>query len=363
MADAERVTARQRAILTAIIESYIETGEPVGSGTIARVQHGAGMSSATIRNEMAELADEGLLEQPHTSAGRVPTARAFRMYVEQLSAGANPRIDAARLPARSRRQIDSSFAGVAGTQAVLERTSHVLATLSSGVGVAIASATDGDVLEHVHFSRLAQARVLAVVVTRSGLVRDRVLALDKDLNPRDLETASNFLNENFRGWSVERVRAEIARLVERERSEYQRMLNAVQQLWVKAVPESVMPVQMVYVDGVANLVESQEDRERLREVLAALEAKQRVVELLNAYIEVSTSHTQYRRGVACRRESQRGAQLSYCCTPASHKQNASPILKPPTLMWCNGTLSSFTIPTRARRVLSPRSTFVQSSPW
>jgi heat-inducible transcriptional repressor len=285
MADAERVTARQRAILTAIIESYIETGEPVGSGTIARLQHGVGMSSATIRNEMAELADEGLLEQPHTSAGRVPTARAFRMYVEQLSGGVNPRIDVTRLPARSRRQIDSSFAGVAGTQAVLERTSHVLATLSSGVGVAIASVADGDVLEHVHFSRLALARVLAVVVTRSGLVRDRVLALDKDLSTRELEIAANFLNENFRGWSVEHVRAEIGRWVERERSEYQRMLNAVQQLWVKAVPESAVPVQTVYVEGVANLVGSQEDRERLREVLAALETKQRVVELLNAYID------------------------------------------------------------------------------
>jgi heat-inducible transcriptional repressor len=283
MADAERITARQRAILTAIVESYIETGEPVGSGTVARLQ--SGMSSATVRNEMAELAEEGLLEQPHTSAGRVPTARAFRMYVEQLSGGAHPRIDAIRLSARSRSQIDLSFQGIAGTQAVLERTSHVLATLSSGVGVAIAAVAEGDLLEHVHFSRLAPARVLAVVVTRSGLVRDRVLALDKDLSLRELETAAHFLNENFRGWSVERVRAEIARLVERERSEYQRMLNSVQQLWVKAVPESGVPVQTVYVDGVANLVGSQEDRERLREVLAALEEKQRLVELLNAYID------------------------------------------------------------------------------
>jgi heat-inducible transcriptional repressor len=285
MADAERVTARQRAILTAIIESYIETGEPVGSGTIARLQTGesSGLSPATVRNEMADLADAGLLEQPHTSAGRVPTARAFRMYVEQLSGGANQRMG--QLSARSRSEIDSSFVGLAGTQAVLERTSHVLATLSSGVGVAIAAAADGDMLEHVHFSRLAPARVLAVVVTRSGLVRDRVLALDKDLTLRELETAANFLNENFRGWSVERVRAELARLVERERSEYQKMLNSVQQLWVKAVPETETQVQTVYVDGVANLVGSQEDSERLREVLMALEAKQRLVELLNAYID------------------------------------------------------------------------------
>src|ERR1700729_2676041 len=100
MAEAERITARQRAILTAIVESYIETGEPVGSGTIAgtiaRVQAGGhagmGLSSATVRNEMAELANEGLLEQPHTSAGRVPTARAFRLYVERLSGASGARL-------------------------------------------------------------------------------------------------------------------------------------------------------------------------------------------------------------------------------------------------------------------------------
>ncbi len=174
---------------------------------------------------------------------------------------------------------------MAGTQAVLERTSHVLATLSSGVGVAIAAAAEGDMLEHVHFSRLAPARVLAVVVTRSGLVRDRVLALDKDLTARELETAANFLNENFRGWSVERVRAEIARLVERERSEYQRMLNAVQQLWAKAVPETRCRCRRCMWRAWRISLGAQEDRERLREVLAALEAKQRLVELLNAYID------------------------------------------------------------------------------
>jgi heat-inducible transcriptional repressor len=297
MADAERVTARQRAILTAIIESYIDTGEPVGSGTVAETlarfqkSDSPGMSAATIRNEMVALADTGLLEQPHTSAGRVPTARAFRMYVEDLSGGANPRIDAARLSVQSRQQIDSSFVGLAGTQALLQRTSHVLATLSSGVGVAIAAATEGDTLEHVHFSRLAPRRVLAVVVTRSGMVRDRVLALDQDLSLVELETAANFLNENFRGWSVERVRAEIARMVEQERSEYQRLLNSVQQLWMKTLPEGGGAAgQTVYVEGVANLVGSQsvgsqEDRERLREVLVALETKQRLVELLNAYID------------------------------------------------------------------------------
>jgi heat-inducible transcriptional repressor len=302
MAEAERITARQRAILTAIVESYIETGEPVGSGTIAgtiaRLRagegHAAGLSSATVRNEMAELANDGLLEQPHTSAGRVPTARAFRMYVERLSGARLPsgpqrtNVESRRLHLES--QIDSSFAGVAGTQAMLERTSHVLATVSSGVGVAVAMVASGDTLEHVHFSRLGKGSVLAVVVTRSGLVRDRMLAVEADVTARELEAAANFLNEHFRGWSIERVRAEIGRLVERERSEVQRLLTSVEQLWAGAVPEGVAGVQTVVVEGVANLlgnrgVGSAEDMARLREVLSALEAKQRLVELLDAYID------------------------------------------------------------------------------
>jgi heat-inducible transcriptional repressor len=286
------VTARQRAILMTIVERYIETGEPVGSGTIAACFAGktgaANVSSATVRNEMVLLAEGGWLEQPHTSAGRVPTARAFKMYVDRLGAGDRAQGLPARssMPQKTRDDIDARFADVAGTQAVLERTSHVLATLSSGVGVAIAAVPGSDLLEHVHFSRLAAARVLAVVVTRGGMVRDRVLALDQDLSLTELETAANFLNENFRGWEIERVRAELRLRVERERREYHKLLGAVEQLWTKAVPQE--SGQTVYVEGVANLVGPMggvDDRERLREMLGALEARQRLVELLNAHID------------------------------------------------------------------------------
>lgn len=289
-----RITARQRAILTAIIESYIETGEPVGSGTIAR-QRGApvaGLSPATIRNEMAELAAQGLLEQPHTSAGRVPTAQAFRIYVEGLAGRAALPPDPERLQLRS--HIESSLSGVAGTQALLERTSYILAAVSSGVGVAVAAVEGGDRLEHVHFSRLTPGRVLAVVVTQSGLVRDRVLALEagepgqaRDLSNRELEAAAAFLNENFRGWTIERIRTEIGRTLERERREYQDLLASVERLWAGAVPEGAPPVPTIYVEGVSNLLGGGHDHDlrRLKDVLAALEAKERLVELLNAYID------------------------------------------------------------------------------
>jgi heat-inducible transcriptional repressor len=289
MAHDERVTQRQRAILMTIVERYIDTGEPVGSATIAAAFGAANVSSATIRNEMVALTEAGLLEQPHTSAGRIPTAGAFRMYVDQLGGAAgcsNPR----PWSQQARDDIDARFADVTGTQAVLERTSHVLATVSSGVGVAIAAMPGSDQLEHVHFSRLAPARVLAVVVTRGGMVRDRVLSLDQDLTPVELETAGNFLNENFRGWEIERVRAELRVRVEGERRELQRLAHAVEQLWTNAVPEATALQQAVFVEGVANLVGSHplggaDDRERLRVLLMALETKQRLVALLNAYVD------------------------------------------------------------------------------
>ena len=286
MAGMNQMTTRQRQILTAIVENYISTGEPVSSGIIARSQafENGAMSAATIRNEMADLADAGLLEQPHTSAGRIPSAEAFRMYVAQLHGGIAGRLPGLSL-AEVQSQIDLSLAGVAGAQALLARTSHVLATLSSGVGLAIGAVANADLLEHVHFSRLAARRVLAVLVTRSGMVRDRVLAIDRDLSLRELETAANFLNEHYRGWNIERVRAELARRLEHERSAYQQMMESAQQLWAGTVPEAAHAEQAVYVEGVANLVGLPEDRAHLREMLAALEAKQRLVELLNAYID------------------------------------------------------------------------------
>jgi heat-inducible transcriptional repressor len=289
------VTGRQRRILVAVVERYIASGEPVGSVTLAGALGSVAMSSATIRSEMAALTDAGLLEQPHTSAGRIPTARAFRLFVDSLEHGFGPGTGASGAQAlgqRTRDEIDARFANVAGTQAIFERTSSVLATLSSGVGVAIATVPGGDQLEHVHFSRLATARVLAVVVTRGGMVRDRVLTLEADLTTLELETAANFLNENFRGWEIERVRAELRVRVERERNEFQDLLESAQQLWSGALPdvEGQGGGSSVYVEGVSNLLVSHplggaEDRERLRELLLALEAKQKLVELLSAYID------------------------------------------------------------------------------
>jgi heat-inducible transcriptional repressor len=185
---------------------------------------------------------------------------------------------------QQREQIEDSFTGVASTNEYLERTSQVLALLSSGLGVALASATATQVLEHIHFSRLSAGRVLAVLVTQAGAVQDRVLTLDRDLSHLELDTAARYLNENFRGWPIDRIRADVTRRVDAEREAYHQMLASVEELCRKgALTTEGDPT--LFVDGMSNLIAAEMDRARLREMLIALEAKQRLVELLTAYVD------------------------------------------------------------------------------
>jgi heat-inducible transcriptional repressor len=266
---------REREILTALVETFIVTGEPVGSRTLARSNR-EGLSPATIRNVMADLADAGFLEQPHTSAGRVPSADAYRYYVEQLSGKT-------RLSHEDETMIQGSLHGISDVQEFMERTSHVLSLISHNVGVAVAMSGPKNALEHVYFSRLGDQKVLAVVVTKSGVVRDRVLRLD--LSQSDLDAAARFINENFRGWTMDAMRLELARRLEQERSEYDRLMASVEQLYRQGALTADEGTQVVFVEGAANLVSGEQDRERLQELLKTLEEKQKLVELLGAYLD------------------------------------------------------------------------------
>ena len=274
---------REREILTAIVETFIASGEPVGSRTLARSSR-EGLSAATIRNVMADLAEAGFLEQPHASAGRVPTAEAYRYYVEQLSGEVH-------LSHENQSIIQDTLTGVTDVAEFMERTSHVLSLISHSVGIAVATSGHrgalGNALEHVYFSRLGDQKVLAVVVTRSGVVRDRVLRLD--IPQADLDLAARYINENFRGWTMGDMRAELARRLEKERSEYDRLMKSIEQLYQQGALASADDAQTVFVEGAANLVTNSvagsEDRERLQDMLRTLEEKEKVVKLLSAYLD------------------------------------------------------------------------------
>ncbi|HXZ33103.1 MAG TPA: heat-inducible transcriptional repressor HrcA [Terriglobales bacterium] len=274
MPSGTQIGEREREILTAIVETYIATGEPVGSRTLARASR-EGLSPATIRNVMSDLADAGYLDQPHTSAGRVPSPEAYRYYVEQLTGNA-------RISAEDEGIIQSSLQGISDVQEFMERTSHVLSLISRNVGVAVALGGPRNALDHVYFSRLGDQKVLAVVVTKSGIVRDRVLRLD--ISQPDLDMATRYINDNFRGWTIDAIRTELARRLEQERGEYDHLMASVEQLYRRGALADE-GTQAVYVEGTANLVASEQDRQHLQELLQTLEEKQKIVKLLNAYLD------------------------------------------------------------------------------
>src|ERR1700737_2034954 len=266
---------REREILTAIVETFIATGDPVGSRTLARSNR-EGLSPATIRNVMADLADAGFLDQPHTSAGRVPSTEAYRYYVEQLTGRAS-------LSRQDEGMIQESLHGVSDVQEFMERTSHVLSLISRNVGVTVAVGGPKNALEHVYFSRLGDQKVLAVLVTRSSFVRDRVFRLD--LPQADLDAAARFINDNFRGWTMEAMRTELARRLEQESSEYDRLMASVQRLYRQGALAADETAQVVFVEGASNLVTGGQGRKRLQELRQTLEEKKKIVELLGAYLD------------------------------------------------------------------------------
>jgi heat-inducible transcriptional repressor len=278
MANVRQLGEREREILTAIVDQYIATGEPVGSRTLSRVIP-ENLSPATVRNVMADLCDGGFLEQPHTSAGRVPTVSAFRYYVEQL------RSKSQQISAPEQSMIQGSLSGVADPQDLFERTSHLLSQISHSVGVAIATSGPRHELDHIHFSRLTENKVLAVVVTRSGVVRDRMLRLDSDLSQAELDVAARYINENFRGWTIEDARAELQRRIQQERSEYDRLMKSVAQLYQQGALAADDSAPSVFVEGASNLVVHEQDADRLRQLLKTLEEREKLATLLSAYLD------------------------------------------------------------------------------
>src|SRR6516162_5247763 len=239
-----QIGPREREILTAIVETYISTGEPVGSRTLSR-QNKDGLSPATIRNVMADLTDAGFLGQPHTSAGRIPTAQAYRYYVDQISGKTE-------VSPADQDLISGALQGTVDLQEFLQRTSHVLSLVSSGVGVAIANTGPKNALDRVYFSQQGAHRVLAVVVTSSGVVHDRMMRLEQDLNQTDLDTAANYINDNFRGWTIRNVKVELARRIDHERSEYDRLMKSLEDLYKSGSLGGDEPATNVFVEGVSN---------------------------------------------------------------------------------------------------------------
>ena len=272
---------RNREVLAVIIRTHIATGEPVGSRTISS-QRRVGGSPATVRNTMADLEAAGYLRQPHTSAGRVPTGKAYRFYVEHIARPGR------HLHRREEEQIRCEIHGGAAEspQAILERASRVLSLVTHNIGIVVSATAADTVLHHIEFVRLADRRVLVVLAPRGAPAQSRVVRLDEEFQQNELDRIAHYLNCNFSGWSLQAARNEITRLLDEERARYDELLRRLARLWRQGILESESSGG-VYLEGASHLMgrPELENPQVLRDLLRALEEKERLIRLITGYIQ------------------------------------------------------------------------------
>jgi heat-inducible transcriptional repressor len=270
------MTPRSREVLHEIVEAYIATGEPVASRSVARRWHDS-LSAASIRNAMADLEEEGYLSQPHTSAGRIPTERAFRSYIETLSLR--------KLAAAEIERLRSEIGKRDTVEARIEHTSHMLTEMTNVIGIA-AAIPGNPALDHVELVSLPAGRVLMVVMTRDQQVRSRVVTLDEPVTGDELVSISNYVNRNFAGWILEDVRRELAARLDHAAATYDAILKKLTLLYSKGLLDLETEPE-VHMEGASNLVgvDMHLTREKMRELFRALEEKKRILELLDRFLE------------------------------------------------------------------------------
>jgi heat-inducible transcriptional repressor len=277
-----RTDSRGQAVLSAIIKEHLVTGEPVGSRVISdRFAHAAGWSSATIRNVMGQLEEAGLVEQPHTSAGRVPTDKGYRFYVDNM-------LGEARLSPADLAAIDSFLKSVQADSGgapdrLLAKVSHALSALSENVGIVVSPSLADNRLQHIEFLQLADNRILVVLVSAPNIVHNKIIRLDENLSQEELEQTARYLNVEFSGKSLLAIRAEIVEMMRQEKALYDRLLRNAIMLCNRSLEGEEGCAAEVYVDGASNILTKPDftDTERMRELFRTFEEKSRLVKILN----------------------------------------------------------------------------------
>lgn len=278
--------SRGQAVLSAIINEHLVTGEPVGSRTISdRFAHASGWSPATIRNVMAELEELGLVEQPHTSAGRVPTDKGYRYYVDHM-------LGEARLSKADFAAINSLLGSLKGERGgapdrLMERTSHLLSELSENVGIVVSPSLAENILQHIEFVRLADNRILVILVSSSNIIQNKLVRLDEALSQEELDSTARYLNVEFSGKSLGAIRTEILELMRQEKALYDKLLQNAILLCERSLEGEEAETGQVFVDGASNILMKPDfvDTERMRELFRTFEEKSRLVKILNECIE------------------------------------------------------------------------------
>ena len=257
---------RAKLLLKALVERYIADGQPVGSRTLSRAS-GLELSPATIRNVMADLEDLGLIASPHTSAGRIPTAKGYRLFVDTMLTV-------------QREQLAPLALAPEQPQKVIASAAHLLSSLSQFVGVVMAPRRTS-VFRHIEFLRLSERRFLVIIVSPDGDVQNRVIFSETDFTQGQLIEAANFLNQNYAGMAMEQVRERLKTEVESLRSEIAGLMQAAVNVSSEALSEAQ---DDVVISGERNLLaisDFSNDMGNLRRAFDLFEQKTQILRLLD----------------------------------------------------------------------------------
>jgi heat-inducible transcriptional repressor len=266
---------RAKTLLKALVERYIAEGQPVGSRTLSRAS-GLELSPATIRNVMADLEELGLIASPHTSAGRVPTARGYRLFVDTMLT-ARP-VNLAEVPPEMmavREQLHPDQ-----PQRVIAQAAQLLSSLSNFVGV-VTAPRKASVFHHIEFLRLGERRVLVIMVAPDGDVQNRVIFTARDYHQGELVEATNYLNMHYAGLSIEEVRERLKHEIEALRGEIAALMQAAVQAGSEVLAEST---EQVVVSGERKLLDVPafgNDMGSLRKLFDVFEQKTELMRLLD----------------------------------------------------------------------------------
>src|SRR5712672_1716731 len=247
---------RNRQILADIVRAYIESGEPISSRAISARSEEI-LSTATIRNIMADLEEGGFLYQPHTSAGRVPTAAAYRFFAQEIASQAT-------ISAVDKDWIRREMGSPTNAAEITERAGHVLAEVSNGLGIIVSPPMAKTVLEHARMWLLPDGRVVVVLISPGGNTRDKILRPTRRFSQPELDATAEFLNRHYSGWTLETIREDLLQKLANERERYEGIVQSALTLCDPAV----------FGEDLARQVH-----------VEAIEEKHRLVTVLNACIE------------------------------------------------------------------------------
>ncbi|MDP3937942.1 MAG: heat-inducible transcriptional repressor HrcA [Deltaproteobacteria bacterium] len=271
------LTERHQQVLRAVVDDHVVSSQPVGSATLSRRY--LDLSPATVRNVMGDLERMGLLHQPHTSAGRVPTDRGFRLYVDDL-------LKVRNLSQRERDRIRAEFeSGLDAGDDVMRRAGHLLSAVSNLVGLVLAPPLDEVLVKRIELVRLGRRRAMIILITDQPVVHNRVVRTDADYTKADLEKMARYLNETVSGCTLGEMYARIEAQMKSDRVQYDRLRARALRLGLEAF--GARDEGALYVEEATRLLEQPEflDIGRMKALFRTLEEKSQILALLRATIE------------------------------------------------------------------------------